>query len=77
MQPVIKWNPRYIAYAKAHGKSPDEMLASQKSMAGFIIWIGEQVVDFREAHPEAFVGSAIRDHEAFNSFLGVGPCSSH
>jgi hypothetical protein len=72
----MAWNPRYVAYAKANGKSPEEMIeASQKSMVGFILWIGGQVVEFRKVHPEAFVGSSIRDHAAFDRFLGIGPCN--
>lgn len=67
------WNPRYVAYAKAHGKTPEEMQAGEKSMVGFILWIGGQVVEFRKAHPDAFVGSAIRDHAAFDRFLGIEP----
>ena len=37
-------NPRYAAYAKAHGKSPREMMHFDKKrfpggiMAGFIVW---------------------------------------
>lgn len=67
------WNPRYVAYAKAHGKTPEEMQAGEKSMVGFILWIGGQVVEFRKAHPDAFVGSAIQDHAAFDRFLGIEP----
>ena len=39
-------NPRYLAYAKAHGKTPAGMLASDTErwpggkMAGFILWVG-------------------------------------
>lgn len=39
-----EWNPRYIAYAEAHGRSPEEQLAADRvaypggCMAGFILW---------------------------------------
>jgi len=40
------WNPRYLAYSKAHGTpDPDEMLEKDREahpggcMAGFIVWI--------------------------------------
>lgn len=36
--PVAKYQPRYIAYAKAHGKTPEEMLASDGSMVNFLCW---------------------------------------
>jgi GTP-dependent phosphoenolpyruvate carboxykinase len=73
-------NPRYIAYAKAHGKTPDAMLAHDKKewpggcMTGFILWMREQKGAFRKASPESFymVGGAlteIADQEAWDNFL--------
>lgn len=50
------WNPRYVAYAKAHHKSPAEMLAHDEyewpggCMAGFMDWLGEQWDTFEDAH---------------------------
>lgn len=38
------WNPRYLAYAAEHRKTPDEMLAFDRSrfpagcMTGFLTW---------------------------------------
>jgi len=38
-------NPRYVSYAKAHGKTPEKMLEHDKkkypggSMCGFILWM--------------------------------------
>jgi hypothetical protein len=43
-----QWNPRYVLYARAHGRTPEEMLAHDDEafpggiMAGFIIWINQQ-----------------------------------
>lgn len=68
---MTTWNPRYVAYAKANGKSPEDMIAGQKSMVGFILWISEQVVAFRNENPGAFVGTAIQDNAAFDRFLGI------
>lgn len=42
------WNTRYIAYAKAHKRTPEDQLAQDHVdwpggvMAGFTIWISEQ-----------------------------------
>ena len=36
--PVIRWNPRYEAYAAANGRTPDQMRACEASMANFICW---------------------------------------
>jgi len=40
--------PRYLAYAQAHGRTPDEMLAHDRGawpggcMTGFMVWVREQ-----------------------------------
>ena len=78
-------NPRYIAYAKAHGRTADDMLAHDKDawpggcMVGFTLWIGEQKKAFHALHPEAFyvdmerrVTLNIVDHEAWDLFLQHG-----
>ena len=73
---MTAWNPRYVAYSRVNGKTPEEMQASERGMVGFMLWIGGQMVEFRKAHPEAFVGSAIQDHAAFDKFLGAASCSN-
>ena len=49
------WNPRYLAYAAAHGaRSPEEMSARDDRRwpggrnAGFIVWINARWADFRQ-----------------------------
>lgn len=50
-------NPRYVAYARVHGKSPKEMLAHDKEahpggcMAGFILWISQAKRAYLEKNP--------------------------
>lgn len=45
---TLEWNPRYVAYAKANGRSPAAMLENDRQeypggcMAGFICWISGQ-----------------------------------
>jgi hypothetical protein len=47
-------NPRYLAYCRAHGKTPDEMLAQDREaypggcMTGFLLWNGAQLREFRK-----------------------------
>lgn len=47
-------NPRYAAYARAHGRSADEMLAFDRErypggcMAEFIVWIGRRWSEWRK-----------------------------
>lgn len=49
-----RWNSRYVAYAKAHGRSPEAMLEHDEEqwpggkMAGFILWIRERWAEWRK-----------------------------
>lgn len=52
----MAWNPRYVAYAKAHGAAdPDEMLERDREtwpggcMIGFSLWIQERWRVFAES----------------------------
>lgn len=68
-------NPRYVAYAKSHGKTPQEMLEFDKQkysggcMAGFIIWIHRRCSEFKKISPELFCGDEIGDQDRFTAFL--------
>lgn len=68
-------NPRFIAYATAHGRTPEAQLEHDRetypggSMAGFILWIADRRRAFKARCPEAFVGDLIRDQEAWTAFL--------
>ena len=45
----MKWNPRYVLWAKKHGLSPEEMIEKDRTdwpggcMVGFSLWIQEEV----------------------------------
>lgn len=49
-------NPRYVRYAEAHGRTPDEMLKADViewpggSMCGFMLWMNEQWRKFCMLH---------------------------
>lgn len=51
------WNPRYVAYAHAHGRAPqaqaerDDREWAGGKMAGFMLWHQERVREFLELQP--------------------------
>jgi hypothetical protein len=58
-----KWNPRYTAFAMAHGRTPEEQAAfdDQKwpggCMTGFALWISQQLREGYAAGSPAVVKS--------------------
>lgn len=69
-------NPRYAAYALAHGMTPDAMMEHDRiaypggCMCGFVLWMSEQKRAFWEPCPEAFFDRGrILDQDAWTSFL--------
>ena len=75
MPDAKRWNPRYVAYAKAHGKTPEAMLRADKferpcgCMVGFLEWNSQKLREFRVARPEAFFGTTLSDHAAYDAWL--------
>ena len=68
--------PRYVAYCRAHGRTPSEMRAADEiawpggRMAGFILWISER----RRAWFAScgYRHDAIVDERAFDGYLSQG-----
>jgi len=49
----IKWNPRYVAFAKANGRTAEEQSAVDAAgthTLEFQLWIGRKWQKFAEAH---------------------------
>lgn len=71
------FNPRYAAYARAHGKTPEAMMQgdaaalSGGSMVGFILWISKQKRQFAALHPDKMMGDSVLDQEAWTEFLNA------
>lgn len=80
---MTTWNPRYVAYAAAHGCDPETMLAEDAKcypggrMAGFMQWIGSRWEAWRAAngrkHDEPL---APNDHASFDAWLSGGASRS-
>lgn len=69
-------NPRYLAYARAHGLTPDAMALLDEArypggrMAGFQVWMSERWADWRLARGrghDTILSDA--DHADFDAWL--------
>jgi hypothetical protein len=43
----MTWNPRFAAFARAHGETPEEMHARQPNNVAFVLWIGARWREWR------------------------------
>jgi hypothetical protein len=75
------YHPRYKAYAKHHGATPDEMLAGDNErfpggcMTGYIIWIGERWREWDTL--TGHTGPHTRaDHTDFDKWLATYPTAA-
>lgn len=71
-----QYQPRYIAYAAAHGMSPEQMLAADAvryvggKMAGFMIWTSQQWRAWAKASGrDSRAPKSAADHASFDAFL--------
>jgi hypothetical protein len=68
-------NPRYLAYCRAHGRTPEQQHAIDEVdwpggvMAGFIIWSNKQLTEARHDHPDWFLFGCLVNHEAYDNWL--------
>jgi hypothetical protein len=68
-------NPRYVNYARAHGRfAADQLLQDRKDwpgalMRGFTQWNRDRIVEFSKVHPEAMFGPHLYDQAAYDEWL--------
>ena len=74
------YNRRYLAYATAHGRAPEAMLAHDEQawpggkMTGFMLWISEQWQAWANRRGIRNVMDYIKsdeDHADFDRFIGA------
>jgi hypothetical protein len=73
---VTDWNPRFVAYARAHGKSPEAMLEADREtwsggkMAGFMLWMSERWREWRSINRRGRDDVlSNEDHASFDAFI--------
>lgn len=68
-------NPRYANYARAHGRTPDEMRSADLkewpggSMTGFVLWNGQALIEAQLEIPKAFSFGSLINHTAYDEWL--------
>ena len=79
----MSWNPRYVAYAKQAGRTPEETLQDDAErfpggkMAGFIAWISKRWAEWDRQRPAKFAPNgeyrSDEEHTEFTAWLDVAP----
>lgn len=68
-------NPRYLAYCRAHGKTPDQMMAHDDEkypggkMCGFLLWSSARLFEYSAINPKAFLDGHLHDHKSYDAWL--------
>ena len=75
MENQKEFNPRFVAYSRLNGNTPEIQIEKDKMeypggcMAGFIIWIDQKLREYKSICPRAFIGLHLSDHDGFTTFL--------
>jgi hypothetical protein len=71
----MNWNPRFVAYAKSNGNTPERQLEVDKEawpggcMVGFTSWISQKIKEFLKVEPTACCERCCSNHPKFDKFL--------
>ena len=72
---TMNYQPRYLAYCRANGKTPDEMMAHDEQaypsgcMIGFLCWSSNQLFNARRGHPDWFLNGTLINHAEYDAWL--------
>jgi len=73
----MSFQPRYLAYCQAHGKTPDAMMQHDIEaypggcMVGFLLWSNEKLAKARKEHPDWFLNSTLHNHAEYDKWLNT------
>ena len=73
------YQPRYLAYCKAHGRKPEEQMEHDREqwpggiMCGFILWMSQKFAEWRAVAPPCPVYARMtgEDAKGFDKFIGA------
>lgn len=69
------YQARYRAYCNAQGRDPEAQMQHDATafpggvMTGYILWVRDQWVQWRAAHPSANRFASAEEHDAFDTWL--------
>jgi len=67
------WQPRYVLYAAACGRTVEEQAAHDANMAPYLVWLSRERTAYAAECPDRVSGEAtIRDHDHFTAWLEGG-----
>lgn len=77
--PAKAWNPRYVAYARSHGLTPEAQAAADAAAwpggrnTGFMLWVRERWAEWRAANGRPLDGDRLSDadHASFDAMIGA------
>lgn len=72
MTTAVRYQPRWIAYAKSLGKTPEELGGGPVVNAAFMAWISQQWGAWAKATGRDRHIHTQDDHASFDAFIGAG-----
>ena len=74
IKPGQAWNTRFVEFARAMGRTPEEQHSHCKStpgvMTNFVLWNTQRLREFGKDHPNAMCYGSLIDHPVYDEWLG-------
>lgn len=75
--PTRRVSFRYMQYARAQGRTPEDQIAQDRKdwpggiMYGYTLWNTSRIREFSAHHPEAMFLGRLMDHSRYDAWLVV------